>query len=169
MVTLWRRLLRARPRRVENRVAEELTKWSAKRGDHWVFERRPAMGRTGPDIEPNPYNFVIDVKSRQSISNKPFEIVKRDPAVKWYIRGENTNWYLCRLDNLDSMFNMDWNTDWWYSVTIESWLNHMQNWADIHGGTGMLVLHKPRKPIGHSIVLIDVGRYLNLTEAMGLL
>lgn len=161
--------MRARPRRVENRVAEELTKWSAKRGDHHVFLRRPAMGRTGPDIEPNPYNFVIDVKSRQSISNKPFDIIKFDPTVKWYMRGNNTNWYACRLDNLDSMFEMDWNTDWWYSVTVESWLNHMQNWADTNGGVGMLVLHKPRKPIGHSVVLMDVFKYLNLTEAMGLL
>ena len=88
---------------------------------------------------------------------------KLDKTVKTRIE------HVCRLDNLDSMFEMDWNTDWWYSKVVEDWLTHMQDWADTNGGVGMLVLHKPRKPIGHSVVLIDIGQWLNLTEAMGLL
>jgi len=67
------------------------------------------------------------------------------------------------------MFNMDWNTAWWHSKVVEDWLRHMQGWADANDGVGMLVLHKPRKPIGHSVVLIDAGKWLDLTEAMGLL
>jgi len=127
------------------------------------------MGRTGPDIEPNPYNMIIDVKSRQSISNKPFEIVKFDPSIKHWVVGEHTNWYLCRLENIESLYEMNWYGEAWYSKVVEDWLNHMEDWADANGGIGMLVLHKPRKPIGHSVVVINVNKWLALQEAMGLL
>ena len=172
MATLWRRLLQARPRRVENRVAEELTKWSAERGDHWVFERRPAMGRTGPDIEPNPYNFVIDVKSRRSISNKPFRIVDSNRGVKWYVRDEKSElggWYLCRLDHLDVMLQMTWELETWHSIVVDGWLEHMRDWANQNSGMGMLVLHKPRKPIGSSIVILKASDWLGLMEGIGLI
>jgi hypothetical protein len=136
-----------------------------------VFERWPAMGRTGPDIYPNPYGFVIDVKSRQAISNKPFRIIDLNREVKWYVHAKDTNrgWYMCRLDQLETMFQMDWNEHVWHSVVVEGWLNKMQDWASDNGGTGMLVLHKPRKPIGSSLVLLDVRDWLPLLERMELI
>lgn len=163
--------MKARPRRVENRVAEELTKWSAENGDHWVFLRRPAMGRTGPDIEvPNPYHFVIDVKSRKSISNKPWLITELNRQVKWWVHnGEQGGWYICRLDQLDAMFNTNWLPYKWHSVVVDSWLEHMRDWARENSGVGIIILHKPRKPIGSSVVLIKTEDWLRLMEGVGLI
>lgn len=165
--------MKARPRRVENRVAEELTKWSTKRGDHWVFERWPAMGRIGPDIRfPNPYRFVIDAKSRKSISNKPFQIVELNRDTKWYVSDDSKGgWYICRLDCLDNMLKMNWMPYKWHSVVVESWLAHMQEWAqeEKRRGIGMLVLHKPRKPIGSSVVVMNSHDWLRLMEGMRLI
>lgn len=164
--------MKARPRRVENRVAEELTKWSAERGDHYVLTRWPAMGRVGPDIYPNPYTFVIDVKSRKSISDKPFNITDLNRETKWWVREADTcsrGWYICRLDQLESMMKMDWLQYPWYSKTVNGWLSKMQGWASDNGGIGMIILHKPRKPIGSSIVVMDTADWLRLMEVMGLI
>lgn len=163
--------MKARPRRVENRVAEELTKWSAENGDYWVFERRPAMGRTGPDIEvPNPYRFVIDVKSRQSISDKPWLITELNRDVKWYVGDDNRGgWYICRLDHLNVMFGTNWFPYKWHSVVVDNWLEHMREWAQENSGVGIIILHKPRKPIGASIVIIKTLDWLRLMEGVGLI
>lgn len=162
--------MKARPRRVENRVAEELTKWSAERGDHWVFKRWPAMGRIGPDIYfPNPYRFVIDAKSRKSISNKPFHITNMDREVKWWVHDGEEAWYICRLDHLEVLFDMDWKFFPWHSVVVSGWLEKMRDWGEVNGGVGMLVLHKPRKPIGSSVVVISANDWLRLMEAMNLI
>ncbi len=162
--------MKARPRRVENRVAEELTKWSTARGDHWVFERWPAMGRVGPDVRfPNPYHFVIDVKSRQSISNKPWLITDLNRDVKWYVGDESAGWYICRLDCLDVMFRTNWMPYKWHSIVVDGWLEHMREWAHEHSGIGIIILHKPRKPIGSSIVLIKTTDWLRLMEGMELI
>ncbi len=163
--------MKARPRRVENRVAEEMTKWSAKRGDHWVFERRPAMGRTGPDIEfPNPYKFVIDVKSRKSISDKPFHITNKDRDIKWYVsNGDQGGWYICRLDHMEAMFMTDWESAKWHSKTVDEWLAHMHVWAVNHGGIAMLVLHKPWKPVGSGVIVINSHDWLRVMEGMRLI
>lgn len=171
MEALWRRLLKARPRRVENRIAEELTKWSAKHGDHWVFKRWPAMGRTGPDIRfPNPYRFVVDVKSRKSISDKPWLITNLNREVKWWVRDEEMGgWYMCRLDQFDAMFRMNWLPYKWHSVVVDGWLEHMREWANEHSGIGIIILHKPKKPIGSSIVLIKTDDWLRLMEGVHLL
>jgi hypothetical protein len=165
---LWDNLLKARPRRVENRVADELTQWSARRGDHWVFTRRPAMGRTGPDIEfPNPYSFVIDVKSRSSISDKFWKFTDTERQIKqWVHYPGTTGWYITRLDHFDAMFQMRWQEQVWTSVVVNRWLEHMRMWAADNSGVGMLVLHKPRKPIGSSVAVIRASDWLPLMETM---
>lgn len=172
----WRHLLKARPRRVENRVAEELTKWSAERGHHWVFLRRPAVGRSGPDIEvPNLYNWVIDVKSRKSVPGTFFKIVNTDREVKWWIRPKisdtGTSWYAVRLDHLDALIKFDWEEAQFKSVMAHGWLEKMRDWAveNPHNGRvgiGMIVMHRPWKPIGSSVVLISQLDWLRLMEIM---
>lgn len=158
--------MKQRPRRVENRVAEYLTEWSTKEKDHWVFLRRPAMGRTGPDIEyPNPYEMVIDVKSRKIISDMPWKITDLDRTIKWQV----SNWYMCRLDNLEALYRINWNRYDWHSGVVNGWLEHMCDWAGENGGIGMLVLHKPRKPIGSSIAVLRTQDWLRLMEARELL
>jgi hypothetical protein len=160
-----KKLMKQRPRRVETRVAEVLTDWSTDRGDHWVFERRPAMGRTGPDIEyPNPYQLAIDAKSRKLISKKPWGIVNLDRSVKWWT-GEA---YMCRLDNFDAMFKTDWKYAEWHSDVVIKWLEHMREWANSNAMVGMIVLHKPGKPIGSAIAVVKGTDWLKLMEANNL-
>jgi hypothetical protein len=158
--------MKQRPRRVENRVAEYLTEWSKSEKVHWVFERRPAMGRSGPDIEfPNPYDLAIDVKSRKSISDMPWKITDLNREVKWAV----SDWYICRIDFMSSLYRPAWEEFSWHSDVVNGWLEHMCEWASQNKGVGMIILHKPRKPIGSSIAVIKIADWIHLMEARHLL
>lgn len=129
------------------------------------------MGRVGPDIEyPNPYKFAIDVKSRQSVSKKYWRITDQNRDVKWWLhRGQMAGWYICRIDKLDKLFEFNYKEHDYHSTVVQRWLDKMRDWGKPQGYIGMLVLHRPRKPIGSSIVVVSTYDWLNLMEAMGLI
>ena len=58
--------MKARPRRAENRVADELNKWFMQQGFSPI-QRIPIIGRTGPDYTFNELELVIDEKSRLEV------------------------------------------------------------------------------------------------------
>ena len=58
--------MKARPRAVENRIAEALNVHFEYLGLAPV-ERIPVLGRTGPDLTTNEMNLVVDVKSRLEV------------------------------------------------------------------------------------------------------
>ena len=73
--------MKARPRRVENRVAEVLTEKFRAMGVDCLYERIPVLGREGPDLtweKNNPLGLAIDVKSRLEISRGFFERLDAD-------------------------------------------------------------------------------------------
>ena len=171
--------MKARPRKIENRVAEELTKWSANRGDHYKLVRLPAMGRTGPDIDKNKYHFVIDVKSRIEVPKTIHKIVNVDRDIKWWItpkkNGVKTSWfYACRLDHFDVMWDFDWEDAKWNSIMVHGWVEKMRKWTrenpwDGVSGIGMAILHRPRKPVGSSVVVMKQSDWLHAMEILNLI
>lgn len=157
-------------------MAEELTKWSASRGHHYKLIRLPAMGRSGPDVDVNDYHWVIDVKSRIEVPKTISKIVNKDVNIKWYIKAPGFGnpcsfWYACRLDHLDVMFDFDWEEADFASIMIHRWLEKMRRWGAKNPwkgveGIGMVVLHRPRKPVGSSVVLMAQKDWLRVMEIL---
>ena len=144
--------MKARPRSVENRVADALN-------DHFKtlavspVERIPVLGRTGPDISLNELGLVVDVKSRKEISKTVFF-----PLIcPFYFDGLLG----VRLANLDTLWKdegrgarppfLDFS-----SKMIRDYLDHMEEWTKTHAkdGVSCVVLHRPEMPIGSSVAVI---------------
>lgn len=143
--------MKARPRAVENRVADALN-------EHFKslvvspVERIPVLGRTGPDITLNELGIVIDVKSRKEISKAVFF-----PMIDVF---QFDGFHAVRLAN----FNLLWDSPAFpepprldfASKTIADYLNHMEDWTQVHAPSGVscVVLHRPEMPIGASVAVI---------------
>ncbi len=140
--------MKARPRGVENKVAEALSLFFVQVGMTPV-ERIPILGREGPDITTNELGLVIDVKSRLEVPQTIFF-----PLVGPF----SFDWYLCvRLACLDTLFDdregamLDFT-----SKIVDKWYAHMEEWTAKENPTGIsaLVLHRPKMPIGDAVVVI---------------
>lgn len=158
--------MKARPRRVENRVAEEINKYLSQYGLPEV-ERIPVLGRTGPDISLWPFFMVaVDVKSRKS-NPKGYVL---GPGELMYYWGYNYEIDLpitrvammgTRLDNLEALFDTE-NEETFNrptSKTVTKWLVHMGEWCwDPQRSSSQyipaLVLHYPGRPVAHSTFVI---------------
>lgn len=148
--------MKARPRKVENRVAEELSEVFRDLGFSSV-KRIPVLGRTGPDITLNELGISIDVKSRQSV---PRSLII--PANGFLSTGEYVGFRLNELGGI--LKDLDTEKILLYrkpSRTVASWLAHMQDWAnqETELKIGALVCHRPKVPTGQTCFVIT---YLNL-------
>lgn len=141
--------MKARPRRVENRVAEELTKWFERHGLGPV-QRIPAVGGRGPDITWNELGLVVDVKSRKK-NPKSLQI-----AEEIVIRsGEYTG---VRLRDLDLLLEVTHEEERPFSKVLENYYTHMDAWRGLHpyrlpdGGLTAIILHWPGANIDNSVL-----------------
>jgi len=134
--------MKARPRNAENRLAEELTK-ASKDIVNFTFERKPVIGREGPDLTwPNPYQLAIDCKTRQSVPKWLFKNFKVIDDIMYYTR----NLVICRVHSFSAILNdyqdypcvPDWGSD-----QVNAWMDHMDEWAIQHNGIPALLLHRP--------------------------
>lgn len=141
--------MQARPRSVENRVADALSKQFAQIHCAAV-ERIPVLGRAGPDITLNELNLVVDVKSRVEIPKALFF-----PLLHPFAFDAMTG---ARLKNLDALWCesaplgcLDFS-----SKIVREYLAHMEEWtrANRPEGISCVVLHRPEMPIGESVALI---------------
>ena len=146
--------MKARPRKIERRVAECLSTFFSDVGKSPVV-RIPILGRTGPDIELNELKWIIDVKSRISV---PKSILPGAREIFW-----SHNLVAFRLEDTP-FIKKQIKEGGYFTVTpclncqksVKDWYDHMDEWTQEHckDGLTMLILHRPRLPIGHSAVVI---------------
>ncbi len=151
--------MKARPRSVENRVADALN-------DHFKalavspVERIPVLGRTGPDISLNELRLVVDVKSRKEVPK----------AIYFPLVGPFTfdGLVAVRLANLPTLWDRDWSPAilGFSSKIIRDYLDHMDEWTQEHAkdGVSCVILHRPEMPIGGSVVVIHSNSRRRLIE-----
>jgi hypothetical protein len=154
--------MKARPRSVENRVAEALSEKFSRLGLPAV-ERIPVLGRTGPDITINGLKLIVDVKSRIEVPKSlffPLEIpFAFDPLAR--LIGVR----VCCLPTL-------WDGEWppapldVSSKIVRGYIEHMEEWTREHepDGVSCIVLHRPEIPIGNSVVVIYSSSRRRLIE-----
>lgn len=163
--------MQSRPRRVENKIAEELSAFFSENSLNPV-ERIPILGRTGPDLTINQSGLVLDVKSRQSCPQGVFNAVEETGKAK------SKSLAIYQLDRLQETFleQQGLYMTCRDSKMVLTWLCHMQEWTDenMPWGTSGLILHKPELPYGKSVLVLcqsDVGlvrdRILNRNDIIG--
>ena len=137
--------MKARPRSVERRTAEELSELFVSIGLSKV-ERLPVIGRTGPDIAINESGLVIDVKSRKCVPAYLFP-----PAKTLFSVGSLA---IFRLEELLDIPTSE--TTQVPSKQLSDWFQHMDQWTQEHqpNGISAIILHRPRMPIGNCGVAI---------------
>jgi len=149
--------MKARPRHVENRVAEELNKFFEQSNLSSV-ERIPVLGRTGPDLTWNELELIIDVKSRLS-NPKKCKITKRHVVI--YGQDYHSRYSIgVRIKDMDLLFMRSVpvavrNS----SVTVARWLAHMDDWTqknkeEVPHGVSSIVLHWPNTNVENSTLII---------------
>jgi len=143
--------MKPRPRSIERKVAAYLSERFLQLGLSPV-ERIPVLGRTGPDISLNELNIVIDVKSRLEVPVSVF-----CPRNEFrYICNGLISVPLCNfLDIFEN--NLVCRQDYVFSKIVQDYYDHIDEWTrtNIPSGITALVLHRPKKPIGNSILVIS--------------
>ncbi len=141
--------MKARPRHVENRVADELNLFLDR---HAIprTERIPVLGRTGPDLTPIKWiDLAIDVKSRLSVPKSMLapqgKSLQAGPMIAVRI-GELDAWLgepsvICREP---------------YSTVVLGWLEHMSVWVNEEFGGGIpgIVLHIPGTRVSNATLVV---------------
>ena len=154
--------MKSRPRSVERKVAEYLTTMLFSDIGKAPVQRIPVLGRTGPDITMNSLSWVIDVKSRLQVPKGVFcKEGLLDDGVFLSIR------LSVIVDLTNTTFECGRAPS--FGKTVTDWWNHMDEWTRefCPDGLTMLILHKPRMPIGKSVVIIhkkDLRRFLTWRE-----
>jgi hypothetical protein len=127
-------------------VARHLTEFSATLGASPV-ERIPVLGRTGPDITTNELGLVVDVKSRREVPTGYFH---PNACLFGVLVGVPINRIMLLANDCPREVSD------FTSVLVERWYAHMDEWRKAHfpRGISALVLHRPKKPIGKSMLII---------------
>lgn len=151
--------LKARPRSVENRVAEELSRHFTLLGLPPV-ERIPVLGRTGPDLTVNALKLVVDVKSRIEVPKRLFFPIQIPFSFDCFMAVR-----LCNLETLWSDPFASAPIDFSSALVMKYW-NHMEEWtaARMEGGISCVVLHRPEMPIGAAVAVIHQNSRRRLIE-----
>lgn len=154
--------MKARPRRVENRVADELNVFF-KQSSLSEVERIPVLGRPGPDITWNELELIVDVKSRKS-NPKSFRI----PTSELRAFGFSLRTYHLlgvRLRDINLLFEPFCvqlplpSRVIKPSVVVEKWWYHMDDWTvknydQVPNGISGMVLHWPGSNVKNSVLII---------------
>lgn len=129
--------MQARPRYAENGVAKALSVWFASHGLSPI-ERKPVIGRTGPDFTMNELGLVIDAKSRIKV---PKAVVIPDPVIIQI----GPSFLGVRIKDLDLLLTDGKPVLVVGSLMVTQWWRHMDEWRQIHtpNGITVVVLHKP--------------------------
>jgi hypothetical protein len=141
--------VKARPRRIENRVADEINRALDVYGIP-LTRRIPVLGRTGPDLEPiQVLDLAVDVKSRLSV---PKGMLAHDRVIS---TGSMVGVRLCRLpDLLEGSFVPGALVS--SSTIVLDWLSHMDGWVkeNMEDGIAAIVLHRPGTHVRNATLVI---------------
>ena len=142
--------MKARPRRIEREAASHLSVFFQSLCLPAV-ERIPVLGRTGPDIEINQYELVVDVKSRLSV---PMGMEVR----RGYVSYGQGKWIGTRLDEISLIPTTPVGQYLYVQsfVSTQRWLDHMDKWtqAEMPDGITSLILHRPGMAMKDATFLI---------------
>jgi hypothetical protein len=128
-------------------VAKMLTDISIPLG-YKPIERKPVIGRTGPDLSFNELGLVVDVKSRIEV---PIHICV--PNIVQF-----GDLVVCPLGTLMQeigepiIFHSSF-----HSKIVDGYYNHMDEWKreNMPDGITALVLRRPKMPFGMSVLVIS--------------
>lgn len=154
--------MKARPRSVERKVASFLSEKFSSLGLSPV-ERIPVLGRTGPDVSINELGLVIDVKSRLEVPKSYFG---HGGCITHYADEH----HLIGVKLCDFLLLFDISTpveqSTARSLLVERYYAHMDEWTKEKYPSGItcLVLHRPKMPIGKSLLIISENDRRRLTE-----
>lgn len=152
--------MKPRPRKAENRIAEELNKVF---GDFTPIERIPVLGRTGPDLTINELGLVVDVKSRKSNPKKFLKLLKGE---KGHFVGfhEQPGLVFVRLSDVGKSIT-GWNL-FKPSKTVEKYWMHMNEWTEKECPENLtaIVLHRPGMAYADSLVVMHINDRRELLE-----
>ena len=148
--------MKARPRRIENRVAQVLTAQFEPLGLSPV-ERIPVLGRRGPDLTWNEIKLIVDVKSRKACPKSFFH--------EGLFRHQKL--LACPVGDI-TVFNCDLMGDLPASKQVNRWFHHMDEWtkAEMPSGITALVLHLPGLPVGRSALVIHTDDHLLIQKLL---
>ena len=148
--------MKARPRRIENRVAEILSAQFEASGMAPV-ERIPVLGRRGPDLTWNEMKLIVDVKSRKAC---PKSFIHEGLF-------RHQNLLACPLSNLAALNALPMG-DLPPSKQVNDWFNHMHEWTKEEQPDGIttIVLHLPGLPVGRSALVIHENDHLQLQATL---
>lgn len=143
--------MKPRPRRAENTIADLLSSEFEKVGLSRV-ERKPIIGRTGPDVTLNEMMLVVDAKTRLQVPRNYFKHRTTTKA------GDHVFFPISMLSNPPDVLSYHAS-----SILVQRWLDHMDEWRrrECPDGISMLVLHRPKMPYGECLVVI---KYSDLKE-----
>jgi hypothetical protein len=139
--------MKGRPRKIERRVAEELSKYFATIGGREVW-RVPVLGPTGPDIDINEYGLVIDVKSRLEVPKG----IYFDHAVCF------DRFFALPMSDLPKMHDCEPEQIVFRSKIVSDYYDHMDEWTlkKRKDGITALVLHKPGMPVKKAMLIVGI-------------
>ncbi len=141
--------MKPRPRSVEREVAECLSAFYVSMG--WKpVERIPVLGRTGPDIQLNESNLVIDVKSR--LANPKSHRIDNGDLCRF-----DDGLIGVRLEHIDLLWTDEEPCPFHNaSKVVMGYWQHMNAWREAHfpDGVTCVILHWPKTPIKNSTVVI---------------
>jgi hypothetical protein len=152
--------MKARPRSVENRVAELVNDQLIPLGCSPV-ERIPVIGRTGPDLSVNEMNLIVDVKSRIEVPKSLFF-----PLLCPF---HFDDMLAVRLTYLPLLWSEGWVQPApleFSSKIVRGYLEHMEEWTrERHPeGVSCVILHRPEMPIGSCVAIIHSTNRRRLIE-----
>ena len=147
--------MKARPRSVEREVADYLSRIYRNNG-YSPVNRIPILGRTGPDLEINEANLVIDVKSRIAVPQS--HMLGRSKLGRF---GEYVGVSLFSLGS-ELLKPQDVRP----SVMVRDWLAHMDEWTREFrpNGVSVIILHKPRTKIANAIFIVKTDDWRNVCK-----
>jgi hypothetical protein len=150
---------RNRWKKVEARVAEELSKYFAQYGIPPI-KRIPVNGRRGPDIQVmDVLKLVVDVKSRDQVPNCVFPTSE--------IGQLGSNLISIRLKNLDALFSPA-EKEWELltaSLIVKGWYDHIAL-TKVPNGIPALVLHKTGMRIASSTLIVSKKDLWRINERL---
>ena len=140
--------MKARPRAVENRVANALSALFVQIGALPV-ERIPVLGRTGPDITLNELKLVVDVKSRLECPKSYFCSRIAEDELHFIIPLRLIPQF---LKQETEPFRLSFT-----STLVRRYWEHMDAWtrANEPDGISAIMMHRPKMPVGRAVLILS--------------
>ena len=149
--------MKARPRGIENKIADQLTLHFVKMGMSPV-KRIPVLGRAGPDIDVNESGLAVDVKSRKEIPLGNYRFARK----KVVRMGEML---AVKLADLPLIYtDLPASEDLSETKTVKNYLDHMAEWTNDNDCIPAIVLHRPGTHTSNAVFIIYARDRIRLKE-----